>query len=133
MAGSTFFSLDGPLDASPARHQMRAANFSGFADYVRRRDADPRRILEKCGLEYASIQTAEHHIDMQALVDVFEHCADVFDDRLFGLRLSQGQAANVFDRAIGILPYRARPGIRRPRSTSSSSRVRRRSGRRPAG
>ena len=35
MSEHYFFSLEGPLDSLPARHQMRTANLSGFPALVR--------------------------------------------------------------------------------------------------
>jgi AraC-like DNA-binding protein len=75
---------------------MRAANFNGFAEFVRKRDADPRRMLENFGIQSNSIQSCEQHVELKAFVDVFEHCGEVFADRLFGLRLAKYQAADVF-------------------------------------
>lgn len=96
MAELPFFSIQAPLDACPSRGQMRAANFHGFAEFVRKREADPRRLLENFGLQSSAIQSSEQHVEMKAFVDVFEHCSDVFADRLFGLRLAKYQAADVF-------------------------------------
>ncbi len=91
-----FFSVQGPLEASPARGQMRAANFKGFAGFVQKRSADPVGILRDFGLPASAVQMEDIHVDMRAFVDVFEHCSELLSDRLFGLRLAQYQAADVF-------------------------------------
>lgn len=96
MADSAFFSVHAPLDATPSRGQMRAANFKGFGNFVRQNDGDPARILRDFGLPTASAQYEELHVDMRAFVDVFEHCAETLSDRFFGLRLGRYQAADVF-------------------------------------
>ena len=96
MADSAFFSVPAPLDATPTRGQMRAANFKGFGNFVRQNDCDPTRILQDFGLPTSACQAEELHVDMRAFVDVFEHCAEAFSDRLFGLRLGKHQAADVF-------------------------------------
>jgi AraC-like DNA-binding protein len=96
MSADPFFSIQTPLDASPARGQMRAANFKGFAKFVRKSDGDPRRILGQFGLQPSSVQSEDQHIDMRAFVDIFEHCSEEFSDRLFGLRLARYQTPDVF-------------------------------------
>lgn len=96
MTERPFYSIQAPLEACPARGQMRAANFHGFNEFVRKRDTDPKRLLESVGLPSDALQSGDQHVDMRGFVDVFEHCADVFGDRLFGLRLAKYQAADVF-------------------------------------
>ena len=96
MTENPFFSIQMPLDASPARGQMRAANFTGFADFVRKSDGDPRRILHQFGLQPSVVQSEDQHIDMRTFVDIFEHCSETFSDRLFGLRLARYQTPDVF-------------------------------------
>lgn len=96
MSEIPFFSIQMPLDASPARGQVRAANFRGFAEFVRRGEGDPRRIMNEFGLQPSAIRFEDQYVDMRAFVDIFEHCGEVFADRLFGLRLAQFQEADVF-------------------------------------
>ena len=96
MAESCFYSLEGPLDATPSERQMRAANFGGFADLVRSLGGDPRGILERHGMDPRTIRDPDHYIDCKSLVDVFEYCSTLFDEPLFGLRLAQIQEPDVF-------------------------------------
>lgn len=96
MAASSFFSLEGPLDAIPAERQMRAANFDGFNGFVRGLGGDPRRILERHGMDLRTIVDPDYYIDCKSLVDVLEYCSTLFKDSLFGLRLGQLQEADVF-------------------------------------
>ena len=93
---SPFFSLEGPLDVMPSDRQVRMANLSGFASYVRARGAEPRAILEDCGVEPARFRDPDQYIDCQSLVDVLEHCSRHFDDSLFGLRLAELQEPDVY-------------------------------------
>ncbi len=96
MAEHLFFELDGPLDATPASGQMRAANFQGFSQYLRKAGADPHRILDRHGIGSHALSDPDTHVDAQALIEVFEHCSSVLDDPLFGLHLAQGQQPEVF-------------------------------------
>lgn len=96
MSGSCFYSLEGPLDAVPAERQMRAANFEGFPALVRTLGGDPRRILERHGMDPRTIQDPDYHVDCKSLVDVLEYCSTLFKDPLFGLRLAQSQEPDVF-------------------------------------
>lgn len=91
-----FFGLEGPLDAIPGNGQMRSSNLRGFADHVRGRGGDPHRILERHGLDPRALVDPDRYISCQQIVDVFEYCAGLFDDPLFGLRLAQAQDADVF-------------------------------------
>jgi hypothetical protein len=81
------FSLKGPLDAVPVQRQMRAANISGFHLLVRNLGGDPRRILEKHGIDPIAIEDPDHFIDRAAFVNALEYCSSFFNDSLFGLRL----------------------------------------------
>ncbi len=110
MAATQFFSLEGPLDAVPAERQMRAANFEGFSDLVRNLGGDPRRILERYGMEPRTIADPDYYIDCKNLVDVFEYSSTFFKDPLFGLRLAQQQEAEVYGCVTALC--RAAPCVR---------------------
>ncbi len=105
-----FFGLDGPLDAIPAPGQMRAANFQGFTDLVRKMGGAPRRILERHGLDPRAIADPDSHVPCQAVVDALEYCATLFDDPLFGLRLAMMQEPDVFGCVTALC--RAAPDVR---------------------
>jgi AraC-like DNA-binding protein len=96
MGEKFFYSLEGPLDASPAERQMRAANFDGFSDFVRGMGGNPRRILEHHGMDPQAVRDPDYHVSCQSLVDILEYCSTSFDDTLFGLRLAQLQQPDVF-------------------------------------
>ncbi|MBH0114419.1 AraC family transcriptional regulator ligand-binding domain-containing protein [Novosphingobium sp. YJ-S2-02] len=91
-----FFGIEGPLDGTPGEGQLRAANLRGFSDYTRRRDADPRRILERHGIDMRALSDPDSYVGAQALVDTFEYCSELFADPLFGMHLAQEQDAEVF-------------------------------------
>jgi len=110
MAAAPFYTLEGPLDAVPAERQMRAANFEGFSDLVRNLGGDPRRILERYGMEPRTISDPDYYIDCKSLVDVFEYCSAFFKDPLFGLRLAQQQEAEVYGCVTALC--RAAPRVR---------------------
>jgi AraC-like DNA-binding protein len=96
MENGIFFSLDGPLDALPADLQVRAANLQGFTDFTRKRGGDPREILEAHGLDPRAIVDPDYYIQCQDMVDVFEHCSEMFNDALFGLQIARQQDADVY-------------------------------------
>ena len=96
MSENFFYTVQSPLDAIPTARQMRTANFAGFPALVRRLGGDPARILEHHGVHPQSIRNPDSYIDCQSLVDVLEHCSNLFNDPLFGLRLAQLQDPDVF-------------------------------------
>lgn len=96
MSETLFYSLEGPLDSLPVDRQMRTANFNGFTDLVRSRGADPRRILERYGIDPRAIHNPDSYIDCKSLVDVLQHCSTSFNDPLFGLHLAQFQDPDVY-------------------------------------
>ena len=91
-----FYAIEGPLDTLPGEGQLRAANLQGFSDFARRHNADPRRILERFDIDPRALADPDAHVSAQAMVDMFEYCRDLFDDRLFGLHLAQSQVPEVF-------------------------------------
>jgi AraC-like DNA-binding protein len=95
-SANLFYALDGPLEASPGARQMRAANLSGFPGVARRAGGDPNRLLERHGLEARNVRDPESLIDCRALVDLLEDCSTRLNDPLFGLKLAQGQDAEVY-------------------------------------
>jgi len=110
MCEDNFYSLHGPLDAVPSSGQVRAAILAGFGDFVRTLNGDPRRLAEHHGLDAGALQDRDMHIDVQTFVDMFEHCASLFDDPLFGLRLADRQGPDLFGCVTALC--RAAPTIR---------------------
>jgi AraC-like DNA-binding protein len=91
-----FYALSGPLDTLPGELQVRAANLGGFSDLVRNLGGDPRRMLERHGMDPRAVLDPDYFIACKSLVDLFEHCSSSFDDALFGLRLGRLQEPDVF-------------------------------------
>lgn len=96
MSDGFFYSLEGPLDSMPVGRQIRAANLAGFGELVRSLGGDPRRILERHGIEPRAMRDPDAYIDSRALVELLEHCSHSFNDPLFGLHLGQYQEPDVF-------------------------------------
>lgn len=97
MSGRDFtFTIEGPLDTAPAQGQMRAANISGFQSLVRSLGGDPRRILERHGIDPVAIADPDYFVDRAAAVSALEYCSAHFDEPLFGLRLAEAQSPEVF-------------------------------------
>lgn len=91
-----FYAIEGPLDTLPGEGQLRAANLQGFSDYVRRQKADPERILKRFDIDKRALADPDAHVNAAAMVAMFEYCADLFDDSLFGLHLAMQQVPEVF-------------------------------------
>lgn len=96
MGDKVFFSLDGPLDSTPANRQMRIANLAGFAPLVRSRGGDPISILERHDIDPHVIRDPDHYVDCKSVVDLFEYCGTSLNDTLFGLHLARTQNPDVF-------------------------------------
>lgn len=105
-----FYSLPGPLDVLPATGQIRAGDFQGFPEFVRRRGGDPRSILERHGIDPSTIADPDSHVDCKSFVETFEYCGTFFEDPLFGLRLARIQEPDVLGCVTALC--RAAPTIR---------------------
>jgi AraC-like DNA-binding protein len=95
-ASAYSWSADGPLEAGPGEGQVRAGYLAGFHPLVQRYGGDPRRLLERCGIDPLTLADPDHHIDCAAAVRLLEDCAGLFGDSLFGLRLAEVQTPDVF-------------------------------------
>ena len=65
MGDTSFFSLDGPLDSTPATRQMRIANLAGFSGLVRSRGADPIALLERHAIDPQVVRDPDHYRGLQ--------------------------------------------------------------------
>ena len=110
MGEKVFFSLDGPLDSTPATRQMRIANLSGFAGLVRSRGADPISILERHDIDPKVIRDPDQYVECKSVVDLFEYCGSSLNDPLFGLHLGRTQNPDVFGCVTALC--RAAPTVR---------------------
>lgn len=91
-----FYAIAGPLDTLPGEGQLRAANLQGFSDYAWRHKADPHRILRRFNIDAQALTDPDAHVSATAMVAMFEYCAGLFDDPLFGLHLARQQVPEVF-------------------------------------
>jgi AraC-like DNA-binding protein len=91
-----FYSLEGPLEALPGERQMRAANLAGFGELARSAGVDPARLLERHGIEPRSVRDPDSFLDCRSVVDLLEDCGSRFNDPLFGLKLAERQAPEVY-------------------------------------
>jgi AraC-like DNA-binding protein len=105
-----FFGLEGPLDDPPGPGQLRAANLSGFVDFLGARSANPARILGRFGLKARALADREAHISCQQFTDLLEYCSNAFADPLFGLRLALFQGPEVYGAVTALC--RAAPDLR---------------------
>jgi AraC-like DNA-binding protein len=106
-----FYSLEGPLDVLPGDRQTRAANLGGLPELARRLGGDPRRILERHGLDPRAVRDPDYYVDCQSVVDVLEYCGSAFNDPLFGLQLAELQEPDVFGAVTALC--RAAPTLRK--------------------
>lgn len=105
-----FFTLEGPLEPGPVERQMRAANISGFRALVQQYGGDPRRILERHGIEPAAMSDPDQYIDRTSFVGTLEYCSGLFNDPLFGLRLAETQQPDIYGCVTAL--SRAAPHVR---------------------
>ena len=64
MGDNHFFSLDGPLDSTPAGRQMRVANLAGLPSLVKSRGGDPRAMLERHEIDPQLIRVPYHFSEL---------------------------------------------------------------------
>ena len=91
-----FFSLEGPLDSMPVRHEIRAGHLTGFGEVVRSLGGDPFRMLDQYGINPRVMHDPDCFLDSQSVVGLLEHCSRHFNDQLFGLRLAEYQDPDIF-------------------------------------
>ena len=110
MAFNLFVSLDQPPLALPGESQMSVANLSHFRQLVTGLGGDARAIAERHGLSENTLDQHEGFVDCRAVVDMFEFCASHFNKPLFGARLAQMQAPDVYGVVAALC--RAAPDVR---------------------
>jgi AraC-like DNA-binding protein len=92
-----FFRIDGPLLSPPPYGTMKACGFlDGIADLVRRHGGDFGDVVERHGVDPAALNDHDYAIRCTSAAAILEHCSASFDDRLFGLRLGDHLAADVY-------------------------------------
>lgn len=110
MGDKVFFSLDGPLDSTPATRQMRVANLSGLPGLIRDHGGDPISILERHEIDPQLIRDPDRYVDCKSVVELFEDCSHALNDPLFGLDLAEIQDPDVFGCVTALC--RAAPTVR---------------------
>ena len=96
MNSEFFYSLERPLHLLPSHSQVRSVNLKYLPEYVSRLGGDYRDILGRYDIEHYAALDPEAFIDCKAFVDMFEYCAQKFNDPLFGFHLAQKQQADVY-------------------------------------
>jgi len=110
MNKKSFYSLDGPLDTTPATRQMRIANLSGFPSLVRAHGGDPMSLLERHAIDPQMLRDPDRYIECKSVVELFEDCSQTLNDPLFGLDLADVQDPEVFGCVTALC--RAAPTVR---------------------
>lgn len=92
-----FFRVDGPLLRPPPYGAMKACGFlEGIEHLVRRRGGDFAEVVGRHGVDPAALNDGDYAIRCTSAAAILEHCSTAFDDRLFGLRLGDRLAGDVY-------------------------------------
>lgn len=92
-----FFHVDGPLLTPPPHGTMKACGFLGGIEHlVRGHGGDFGEVVGRHGVDPAALKDSDYAIRCTSAVEILEHCSSAFDDRLFGLRLGDRLAADVY-------------------------------------
>jgi AraC-like DNA-binding protein len=102
--------VEGLVDAVPAHGRIRAGYLRGFTNAVRKRGADPRKILEYHNVDPTSFDASEHDMECSTFIDLLEHSSRTLNDSLFGFHLAEEQEPDVFGCAMALA--RAAPDLR---------------------
>jgi AraC-like DNA-binding protein len=90
---------------------MKACGFlDGVEHLVRRHGGNFGELVERHGVDPAAVNDSEYAISCTSAAAILEHCSAAFGDRLFGLRLGERLASDVYG---PVTPFaRAAPDIR---------------------
>jgi len=77
---------------------------------VRGRGFDPRKVLERHGIDPLTFEAPDGHIECAAAVNLLEYCSRLLQDPLFGMSLAEEQEPDVFGCAIALA--RSAPSLR---------------------
>lgn len=108
---NSILEIERPLDTGPGERQIRAGHLSGFPVLAQRCGGDPRRLLERYGIDPRNVADPDQYIDCGALVRLLDGCGILFGEPLFGLRLAELQGPDVFGSAAALC--RAAPTVRK--------------------
>lgn len=91
-----FYRLDRPFHIAPGPSQVKVANLGSFPELVRRWGGDPTRLMERYEIDPGAIEDNENFIECRSMVDLLEHCAERYDQPLFGLQLAELQEPTMY-------------------------------------
>src|ERR1700759_4605278 len=92
-----FFRIEGPLPAPPPYGTMKAWGFLGGVEHlVQGHGGDFDEVVGRHGVDPAARDDGDYAIRCTSAAAILEHCSEAFDDRLFGLRLGDRLAADVY-------------------------------------
>jgi AraC-like DNA-binding protein len=95
-SNALFFHGLGELYTRPPNWKVQARYLKGFDRMVRNRQGDPRKILERHGIDPLCLDDPDHYIECSSVANLLEYCREFFCDPLFGLRLAEMQSPDVF-------------------------------------
>lgn len=92
-----FFRVDGPLLTPPPYGTMQACGFLGGIEHlVHGHGGDFGDVVGRHGVDPSALDDGDYAIRCTSAAAILEHCSATFDDRLFGLRLGDRLAADVY-------------------------------------
>lgn len=99
MVGSSgcYFNVDGPLLTPPPHGTMKACGFLGGVEtLVRSHGGDFEAVIERHGIDRTVVDDGDYAIQCTRAAALLDYCSAQFDDRLFGLRLGDHLATDVY-------------------------------------
>lgn len=90
------------LEIGPGLGEVRAGHFHGLFKQVQSYGGDPRALLERYGIDPLSFADPDSYLNCSSVIELMEHCAERFNDPLFGARLARRQSADVFGAAAAL-------------------------------
>ncbi|BFM07105.1 AraC family transcriptional regulator [Halioxenophilus aromaticivorans] len=85
-----------PVQPLPQAGQMRSANLSSFSPYIASLGGNPQGLLDKFGIQRDGLESQDLLVDCQPFVELFEYCAERFNQPLFGVSLAERQTVEVY-------------------------------------
>jgi AraC-like DNA-binding protein len=99
MVGSSsyYFNVDGPLLCPPPYGTMKACGFlGGIETLVRGHGGNFDDVIERYGIHRTVVNDDDYAIRCSSAAAMLDYCSVEFDDRLFGLRLGDHLAADLY-------------------------------------
>jgi AraC-like DNA-binding protein len=93
---TSFYTLEGPLSATPTDRQTRAVHLESFPGLVRDFGREPHGILERYEIDPTSLANPDYYVDCSSLLGMIEHCSVVLNQPLFGIHLARLQSLQQF-------------------------------------